>query len=193
LIFSQPAIQQQMREMQDQMLQKMVDKGKIPQDVADKQREIGEAAGKIMPYVGAVFSSMISPFWWGLIIWSVGVFVFKGQFTFMKAVEVAGLANAIAVLGALVTTLLSISLSNLLASPSPALFIKHFDPQNPSHSLLAVFNIMTLWVLGVRAVGLARLSGVSFVRAGAWVFGIWAFYTGLLLAVGMAVSKVFSS
>ena len=37
---------------------------------------------------------------------------------------------------------------------------------------------MTFWLLAVRAMGLARLSGVSFIKAALWVFGIWAAYTG---------------
>jgi hypothetical protein len=191
LIFSQPAIQQQVREMQDAVFQKMVNKGQMTQQMADKQREIGEMSARVGPYVGAVLVSFFSPFWWGLVFWFVGNKAFKRQFSFMKGVEVAGLANTISVLGSIVTTLLIISLGNMFASPSPALLVKNFDPQNPSHSLLAVANIATIWVLGVRSVGLARLSGVSFVPAAAWVFGVWATYTGFFMALGLAFRALF--
>jgi hypothetical protein len=43
---------------------------------------------------------------------------------------------------------------------------------------------MTFWILAVRGVGLARLSGVSVAKAVTWVFGIWAAYTGLLVGFG---------
>lgn len=191
LINSQPAIQQQMREMQDQMIQKMVDSGKLPKEQADRQREAGEIGARVGPYIAVVFSAFFSPFWWGLIFWVVGSKILKGGFSFMKGVEAAGLANAITVLGSLVTTLLIVSLGNVFASPSPALLVKNFDPQNTSHSLLAVANIITLWVLGVRSIGLARLSGSSFISAAAWVFGIWIAYTGFFIGVGLAFRKLF--
>ena len=46
---------------------------------------------------------------------------------------------------------------------------------------------MTFWLLAVRAIGLARLSGVSFAKAAVWVFGIWAAYTGFFIGLGALV------
>jgi hypothetical protein len=187
LVYSQPAVQQQMREMNDQVIQKLVDKGRITKEQAEQQRNASEVGSKVSPYVGVVFSAFISPFWWGLIIWAVGKMAFKGNFGFMKAVEVAGLSNAICVLESIVTTLLSVSLGTLNASPSAALLVKNFDPQNTSHTLLGLANVMTVWVLAVRAIGLARLAGTRFAQAAAWVFGIWACYMGFFIAVGLAI------
>jgi hypothetical protein len=187
LVYSQPAVQQQMREMNDRIFQKLVDKGRLTQEQADRQRDASEAGSKVSPYVGFVFSAIISPFWWGLIIWLVGKKAFKGGFTFMKAVEVAGLSSAISVLESIVTTLLSVSLGSLNGSPSAALLVKNYDPQNTSHALLSLANVMTVWVLAVRAIGLARLSGTRFAPAAAWVFGIWAGYMGFFIALGLAI------
>jgi len=187
LIYSQPAIQQRVREMNDQMIQKLVDKGTLTNEQAESQRQANEIGARIRPYLGPVFFAFLTPFFWGFLIWLIGNKALKGSFAYMKGVEVAGLANAIAVLGSLVTTLLCVSLSNPFASPSPALLVKDFDPQNPSQGFLAVANVITLWVLGVRAVGLARLSGVRFVRAAAWVFGIWLAYTSAFVGFAFAV------
>ncbi len=115
----------------------------------------------------------------------------KGNFPYMKAVEVVGLANMIGVLDVIVKTLLIVGLGNLYASPSLVLLVKEFDPQNPVHSLLAVVNVMTFWLLAVRAIGLARLSGASVAKAALWVFGIWAAYTGLLVGLGALAQAAF--
>ena len=107
----------------------------------------------------------------------------------MKAVEVVGLANMVSVLDVIVRTLLIVGLGNLYAAPSLMLLVKEFDPQNTVHSLLALVNVMTFWLLAVRAMGLARLTGVSFIKAALWVFGIWAAYTALLIGLA-SVAKV---
>ena len=90
-------------------------------------------------------------------------------------------------LGDFAALLLILGLGNLYASPSLMLLVKDFDPQNTVHGLLAIVNVMTFWLLAVRAVGLARLSGVSFAKAALWVFGIWAAYTGFLTGLGLLV------
>jgi hypothetical protein len=83
-------------------------------------------------------------------------------------------------------------MGNLFASPSLALFLKQFDPQNPAHALLAIVNIMTFWVLAVRSVGLARLAQAGFARAAAWIFGIWAIQTALLTGLSFGAQRLFA-
>jgi mannitol-specific phosphotransferase system IIBC component len=192
LIYSQPTIQQQLREQQDQVIQKMVGKGWINQEQAEAQRLKAGTSTNLLPFLGmAVVQAGVTPFGWGLILWLLGVLVFKAKFPFMKAVEVTGLASAITGLGIIVSTLMVVGLGNMFASPSPTLLLKHFDPQKPSHSLLAVVNVITFWVLVVRAIGLARLAGVPVLRAAFWVFGVWFAYMSLLLGIGMAVRAAF--
>ena len=189
LVFSQDSINHQLSEITDQAIQKQIDSGRLSEreaerlhDAADKWAGVGP---KVIAALVPVLGGFATPFVWGLIVWLVGAKVFKGNFPYMKAVEVVGVANMISVLDVIVKTLLIVGMGNLYASPSLTLLVKEFDPQNPVHSLLAVVNIMTFWVLAVRAIGLARLSGVSFVKAALWVYGIWAAYTGFF--VGLAV------
>ncbi len=194
LVSSQPAIQQQMREIQekfqDKMLDKMVEKGRLTKEQADKQREasaLGQNVGqKIGTYVGPIFTAFAVPFWWGFLVWLLGTKLFRGSFPFMKAVEVVGLGNAIAILGSVVTTLLMVSLGSLNATPSPALFVKDYDPQNTSQALLQIPNVITIWVLVVRSIGLARLSGARFLPAAIGVFGLWLAQTSILVGIGLA-------
>ena len=109
----------------------------------------------------------------------------------MKAVEVVGLSNMVGALDSIIKTLLIVSMGNLFASASLTMLVKEFNPQNPVHNLLAMVNIMTFWLLGVRSAGLARLSGASFLKSAAWVFGIWVLYTGTFFGLGMAAQAVF--
>lgn len=194
LVFSQPTIQHQIIEAGQRSIEKTISKNHIPKEKADAMNQAVEKyaviGAQISGAVWVVLSAFAVPFCWGLILWLVGVKVFKGQFSYMKAVEVAGLAAAIEVLAAVVRTLLIVGLDNFMASPSAALLVKDFDPQKPSHALLATANIMSFWVLMVRAVGLGKLSGVPLSRAALWVFGIWALYMSLWLGFGIAMQGV---
>jgi hypothetical protein len=154
--------------------------------------KFGSIGSKIGAYVAPVFAGLVIPFWWGLILWLVGTQALKGDFSYMKGVELAGLAAMISVLDAIVRTLLILIMGSLFASPSLALFVKQFDPQNPVHGLLAAANIMSFWVLLVRSIGLARLSGVGVGKAAAWVFGSWFVLTGLFMGLGFAMQAMFA-
>jgi hypothetical protein len=182
-----------MSEMADKAIDRMVERGKMTADQAEKAKPIAETmavtGGTISATVAALFIAFALPFWWGLILW-LGGKVLKGNFSYMKGVEVAGLANMILVLDTVVRTLLILVTGNLFASLSLALAIKDFDPQNTLHGLCALVNLMVFWTLGVRSVGLARLSGASFGKAALWVFGIWAAYTGAIFGIGAAVRVI---
>jgi hypothetical protein len=194
VVFSQPAIKQQLNEVVDKAIHQAIEKQHLPKDKEEHAIEMAEKVGSISTmissYAGPVVAALVTPFWWGLIVWLGGAKVFKGNFDYMKAVEVAGLGNMIGVLDAIVRTLLILVMGNLFVSPSLMLLLKDFNPQNPMHSLLALANVMTLWVLAVRAIGLARLANISFAKAALWVFGIWAAYTGLFWGLGAAAQMV---
>jgi hypothetical protein len=198
VIFSQPAINQHLSELPEQAIQKQVDSGRLTEQQAEQALAMGEKWAGIMQKVGAVLVpvlyGLVTPFLWGLIVWLVGAKVIKGHFSYMKAVEVVGLANMISVLDVIVKTLLIVGFGNLYASPSLVLLVRDFDPQNLLHRLFGAVNVMTFWLLLVCAIGLVRLSGTSLARAVAWVFGIWVAYTalifGLVALVQTAVRRI---
>jgi Yip1 domain len=195
LIFSQPSIQQQMKDISNQAIDRQVEKGKLTSAQADQARAAAEKFGglgyKIGGVVGPVFMAFISPFWGGLILWLVGSFALKAPFPYLKAVEIAGLANMILVLDVVVRTLLVLITGNLFATLSLTLVLKDFDPQNTFHSLLALINVMTIWLLAVRSIGLARLTGASVAKAAIWIFGIWIILSGILIGFGAAMRAAF--
>jgi hypothetical protein len=195
LIFSQDSIKHQLSDITDQAIQKQVEKAHMSEQQAEQARAVGEKwagiSAKVAAFLVPVFGGFVTPFFWGLIVWLVGAKLFKGGFPYMKAVEVVGLVNMVSVLDVIVRTLLIVGLGNLYAAPGLVLLVKEFDPQNTVHGLLAIVNVMTFWVLAVRAMGLARLSGASFAKAAMWVFGIWAAYTGFFLGLGALMQAAF--
>ena len=193
-IFSQDSIKHQISEITDKAIQQQVDSGHLTEQQAEQGRMAGEKWASISSKIAAgvlpVFAGFLYPFIWGLILWLVGAKVLKGDFPYMKAVEVAGLGNMILVLDTVVKTLLIVGLGNVYASPSLILLVKEFDPQNTVHGLLGIVNVMTFWLLAVRAIGMARLGSLSMAKAVAWVFGIWAAYTGFLVSLSFLAQSL---
>jgi hypothetical protein len=190
-IFSQETIKHQLTELTDKAIQAQIEKAKIPPEQAEKMRQFGELSTKIATFAGPVVVAFVSPFVWGFIIWLVGGKALHGSFSYMKAVEVVGLGNTIGVLDSVIRILLILVSGNLFAAPSLVLLVKEYDPNNTVHSLLALLNVMTIWLLAVRSIGLARVSGAPVAKAATWVFGIWLAYNGLFAGLGLAMKAAF--
>jgi len=194
VVFSQEAIVQPMREKQAQAVEKRLEK--MPKEQRDQAREAIEkwSNPELMKYfaaIGVVARSFGWLFFAALVLWLVGTSVFKGSFTFMKAVEVCVLAAMISALGLIITTLLAVVMGNPLATPGPALLIRDLDASNPVHLMLSALNIVTFWYLSVLSIGLAKLSGASVLKAAVWLFGLWAVITIGLVLLGAAAQKMF--
>ena len=97
-----------------------------------------------------LFVAAITPFFWGLILWLLGNKAFNGNSSYSKWLEVAGLANMIMVLEAIVRNLLIVGTGNFYVTPSLVLLVKNFDPQNMSQAALGFVNVMSFWLLAVR-------------------------------------------
>ena len=197
IIFAQPSINQQIIQASEEAMQKQFEKAHVPPERAEQARQMAEKWTPITARIGAgilpVMVGFAGPFIWGFFLWLLGAQAFKGGFTYMKAVEVVGLANVILALGAVVQTLLVLWLNNLYATPSLALLVlQGFDPQNTAHGLLGAVNVMTFWVLALRAIGLARLSSISFAKAAACVFGVWVAYTGFFIGLAAGFKALMS-
>jgi hypothetical protein len=174
VIFSQDSIKHQLSELTDQAIQKQIDSARLSENQAEQAHAMGEKWAGLSSKIGAalapVFVGFITPFLWGLIVWLLGTQLFKGHFSYTKAAEVVGLANMISVLDVIVRTLLIVGFGNLYASPGLVLLVKDFDPQNPVHAAMGAVNVMTFWLLMVRAISLARLSGASLTKADTGLF-----------------------
>jgi len=193
IIAAQPAIKRQKQAMQEAIMQKMVDSGKMPKEAADKAANSTDSNSGVKMVAEAAFSpvgTIVSLFWSALIVW-LGGLVMRGRFGYMRAVEIVGLVGMIGILGLVVKTLLIVTTGNMFASATPGLFVKDFDPMNNTvHGILSVFDVIGLWAMGVKACGLAKLANISFGKAALWVYGTWLALTGTMLTIGIMVKRL---
>jgi hypothetical protein len=182
VVFSQPAIIQGMKEAREKQFQKQVTTGEKTQKQADDAMEATEKyltpmVVKVFGIIFTVLGTGAGLFLSALFVWLIGRFGLKGQLGYMTAVEVVGLAMMISALGTIIAMLLAVIYGNPAMKPSPMLLLSHFDDHNRVHVLLSALDVTTLWYLAVLSVGLGQVSGRSFARAAAWIYGLWAFIT----------------
>lgn len=196
IVASQPAIQQKVREQQDQAIEKQVTAGRLTRQQADQQQAMMEkfATGTLLQVgagVAGVFFGIGRVFWWATVLWLLGRWLLRTRFSYGKAMEAAGIAGMIGVLGMIVTMLLQVNLSNPSASPSLALVVGDFDAKKPAHLLLAALDVFQVWQAGVLGCALARLAGVPFLRGAFVMFGFWIIWQSLAIGLGAMVGKMF--
>ena len=178
LIFSQPAIIQQLHEQQTKAIDEQVKAGHMTQAEANNainalDKFMTPTVLKIFGSVGAVVVGFVRLFWWAFILWLLALLILKARVDYLKLAEVAGMATMISILGAIVALLLVVNLGKLFSGPSLALTVSDFNVQNKSHLLLGAANVFSIWFIGVLASGLSRLTGVPFARALFLVMTYW--------------------
>jgi len=192
VMFSQPAVQQQLREQQTKQFEQMVDDGKMTREqVEGIQEKLGDTQfliAKIAGSFGAVFFSVIWLFFISLLLWLFARWIFKTRFAYMKAVEMVGLSTMIGVLGGIIGLLVIVATGNMYATPGPALLIQDYDLTNKTHLMLSSLNLVTLWYVGVLSVGLSKLTGKPFLTAALWLYGIWAVLRAGIIFSGLGGS-----
>ncbi len=173
-------------------MQERVASGKMTQQQADAAMETSQkfmtpTIMKSVGILGVIFFSAGWLFFIALILWLIGRFGMHGQVTYMKMVEVAGLATMISALGGIVAMALAVIYGNTLMTPSAILLVGHFDTHNITHQVLASLNVITLWYMAVLSVGLGQTTGKGFFPAVAWMGGVWALYT--VVAIWWAIRR----
>lgn len=189
VLFSQPAFVQQAREQWASGYESMVKAGKMSQADADKAVAMIEKFAPPLGCAVAVAVSFVRVFWWAFVLWLLGRLFLKTKFGYLKSVEVAGLATMISVLGGIVALLLSINFGKLSAA-NLDLLLGGSDPKSKLHSLLAVLDVFSFWLVGVMAAGLARLAGVRFAKAFMLVAGYWLLLQFVLLSLGALAASL---
>jgi hypothetical protein len=190
IIFSQPTIIQQLRNEQTKKIEQQVKSGAMTQADANKVLEVmdkfvGPTTMKIAGSVSAVVMGFMRLFWWGFILWLAALWFLKVRISYMKALEVTGLATMITVLGVIVGLLLVVNFGKLFSSPSLALAVSDFDAQKKSHLLLGAANVFSFWFIGVLSAGLSRLAGVRFTRALFVILTYWVLQELVLIFAGL--------
>ena len=196
IVVSQPAFQRQMRDLTDRRakaLDQQVKAGKVKQVDADRAMAIFRAFTTPVALRGvwggvAAVVGVARVFWWAFILWLLGRKFLAVRFCYPKALEVAGLGLMINVLGTLVTLLLMVNLPKLFTTRGLAFTVSDLEASRKSLLLLVVAVVFSLWLLGVLALGLAKLANVPFQRAAWFVFAAWVVQESLLyLCAGVVV------
>jgi hypothetical protein len=181
VVVSQPSIQKQVREAGEQKakeLDQQVKAGKMTRAEANQvqaaTRVITDPTTlKTLGSMAAALVGVARVFWWAFILWLLGRVFLKVRFSYLKALEVAGLAMMISVLGGIVTLLLTVNLTKMFGTPGLALVVADFDAARKSPLLLGTATLFSFWLVGVLSVGLAKLAVVPFLRAAWLVFAFW--------------------
>lgn len=188
VVFGQPALVQQIVAIQDREIDRAVEQGRIRAEDAPQVREaaqgLGMAVAKVAGGVAAVLAALLTPLWWGFLAWLVGRWVFRAPLTYLRSVEVAGLASLVAGLGTLVGLFLAVGLGRLMAGPHLGLLVADFDIGNRLHLTLGAINLFTLWHLALVALGVSRLIQRAFAPVALVLLGLWAGYKGVAVILG---------
>src|ERR1044071_274910 len=123
-------------------------------------------------------------FWSALVLWSVGRVFLKTRFSYLKTLEIAGLAGLVSTLGTVVMLLLKAATGNASAQPALSLLLAEFNSADKLQQTLAALNVFHFWLAAVLSIGLAKLSAVSVREAAVWVFGYWIVLRWALIALG---------
>ncbi|MEO8426275.1 MAG: YIP1 family protein [Verrucomicrobiota bacterium] len=141
--------------------------------VSAAQAEKLSGDSQMISWLTVCLVAILGTLWSSFVLWFVGRAFLKTRFSFLKTVEVVGLTGIILVLGSIVTALLIAACGNSAARPALSLLASELDTTNPIRAVLDVLNLFHLWTTTVLAVGLSKLSGVSFKESAFWVFGYW--------------------
>ena len=145
---------------------------------------------KLSGVIGSVVFSFAAFFWWATVLWLLGRWFLRVDFGFTKAMEAAGLASMIGVLGVIVTLLLQVNLSNLTSSPSLAMLVSDFDAKKVSHLALGAVNVFGIWRVIVQSIALARLAGVPFQRSAFVMFPVWLLCQSVMIAFASLAGRL---
>lgn len=206
VLFSRPAVLAEVRQLQEkqmdrqrQAIEKRVEEGKLKRAEADralqgmdKMMEMGSSP-KFLKAVGAVtgvFAALLQVFGWAFLLWLMALLLLRSRIRYLKLLEVAGLSLMIGTLGDVVKLLLQVNLGRSTATPSLALAVTDFDPNNRMHLVLGALNLVDIWAVLVLAVGLARLARVPFPRAAFLIVGFWILQQGTLILLGAGVAAL---
>jgi hypothetical protein len=127
----------------------------------------------LMSGLAICFSAFAGTFWSAFVLWFMGRVFLRTCFAYAKALEVAGLAAIILVLGMVIRMLLIAASGNPQVHPALSFLVPGSGTR--MYAFLDQMNFFHLWSTTVLAVGLSRLSGVSFKESAFWVFGYWVF------------------
>ena len=178
IAFSQPAILRNLQEQRENAIHKQVAAGKMTQAQADQAAAMTEqfmtpTILKIFGAGGAMVASAAGLFLIGLAIWLALKCCTAARLDYMKVVEICGLAYVISVPLLILRSFLVLWKENLLATPSPTLFLANPSTANKAHVFLSMLDLGDFWWLAVLSLGLSKVASLRYRTSAFITFGIW--------------------
>lgn len=187
VVFTQPAIQNEMIAAQAKQFEKNIAEGKMTQEQADRAMEFSKPGSPmflIFGSIGAVVIFFVAIFAYALVYWLAGKIMYKSTLGYTKILEVNGLAMFITPVAILLSMVLIVAMESLYAQPSAALLVSDFDPQDKMHKALAALNLFEFWSMAVTGIGLSKVWNVSFGKGLGVVVTVWVVWTAIKILVG---------
>lgn len=186
VVFSQPAIQDEMSASQMLQFEKQIAEGKMTQEQADQAMAFSKPGSPmflVFGAIGIVFVVVFALFVYSLVYWIIGKIAFKSEVPYGKVLEVNGLAAFIAPVTTMVTMILVVAMGSLYAQPAASMVLDKVDPSDSMHKLLMAINLFEFWILYVTAVGLSKIWNVTIGKTLGVVGGVWVVWTLLKVSV----------
>ena len=190
VVYNNPALRQQIWDMQEIAMKKQVEKGNMTQDQMEQRLNQMQNSGStmFMLFGGGfgTFGVTFMLFGSSLALWLIIKFGFKSAVSYSKVLETLGLAMMIGVVGSIATLVTINVMNSLYATPGPALALgDSFDPANTAHKLLSAANIFTIWEVAVFGIGIAKISGKSVGTGVGLTLVLWALWTVISNVLGI--------
>ena len=140
--------------------------------LSQEQTQMLSGAWPLVSSLSVCLAAFVGTLWSAFVLWFIGRVFLKVRFSYLKTLEVVGLTGIILLLGTVVTGLLIVTSGDAAARPALSMLGGKLSAGH-ARQMLDVLNIFHLWATAVLAIGLSKLSGVSFKEAAFWVFGYW--------------------
>ncbi len=183
VMFSQPAIQDQLHGSQVQAMQKQVDQGKMTQEQMEKALEFSKGGSPmflIFGSIGVVFYIYVSLFGFSLGYWLIGKTVFKSSVPYLKICETYGLGMLIIPVSTMISLVFIVAMGSMYAGPNLGMLVGEIDPMNKTHTLLTAISALSIWQFSVVGIGLSKVWSIPTVKGISVSLVFW-----LLVTVGM--------
>ena len=141
--------------------------------LSDSQSMELAGAWPLMSLLTVCLSAWAGTLWSAFVLWFIGRMFLKTRFSFVKTLEIVGLSGIVLVLGTIVTGLLIAATGDAAARPSLSLLAVKAIHGHELRAALDALNFFHLWSATILALGLSKLSAVTFKEAAFWVFGYW--------------------
>lgn len=184
--FSQPAVLSGMKEAQAKQMEKNAKSQNLTPAQIEKQQEITEkfmttTMLKIFGAVGATFGTIFGLVVESFFAWILLRTLYKTRIPFPRAVELTSLSWSVLFIGTFITLSVVVMTGSLYMNVGPSLFVKEFDPKLKLHQILSVFNVMTIWQLGVESIGIAKIAQRRFLPVALVVYSLWIALRSLMI------------